>query len=257
MENSTITITFCDTAENHVGMEKIGENNENGFFLGDLLNFRKYFEKKHAIVKLIDLNYPIENLNIYPNDEAYILIVRRGIDILLENFNSSDLFDELIELNWDTKAKMYGRVVNKNARYNLCFSDFKQKPNYEQGKGRIIAFEDVPILNTIRKKLIKLIGISDIVAEGNYYYDVTKCGIGFHGDAERKLVIGTRLGASMPLEYQWFFESKPIGERIHLELNDGDIYFMSEKATGNDWKSRSIYTLRHAAGSDKFIKVKI
>ena len=28
---------------------------------------------------------------------------------------------------------------------------------------------------------------------------------------------------------------------------------MSEKATGNDWKKKNIYTLRHAAGSKKYI----
>ena len=27
---------------------------------------------------------------------------------------------------------------------------------------------------------------------------------------------------------------------------------MSEKATGQDWKKRNIYTLRHAAGADEY-----
>ena len=31
---------------------------------------------------------------------------------------------------------------------------------------------------------------------------------------------------------------------------------MSEKAVGNDWKKKSIYTLRHAAGIDKYISLK-
>jgi hypothetical protein len=43
------------------------------------------------------------------------------------------------------------------------------------------------------------------------YYDVSKCGIGFHGDAERIKVIAIRLGESMPLHYQWFQNSKPVG----------------------------------------------
>jgi hypothetical protein len=30
---------------------------------------------------------------------------------------------------------------------------------------------------------------------------------------------------------------------------------MSEKTTGFDWKSSSKYTLRHAAGSDKYVSI--
>ena len=28
-----------------------------------------------------------------------------------------------------------------------------------------------------------------LVAEANYYYDLEKCGIGYHGDAERRIVV--------------------------------------------------------------------
>ena len=34
------------------------------------------------------------------------------------------------------------------------------------------------------------------------------------------------------------------------------MYFMSEKATGNDWKKSSIVTLRHAAGSSIYTTIK-
>jgi hypothetical protein len=30
---------------------------------------------------------------------------------------------------------------------------------------------------------------------------------------------------------------------------------MSDKAVGNDWKKKTIYTLRHAAGCEKFTKI--
>ena len=61
---------------------------------------------------------------------------------------------------------------------------------------------------------------SDLAAEGNYYYDVNKCGIGFHGDAERKRVIAIRLcsGKCYPLHYQWFLKGDPIGKRAIVEL---------------------------------------
>lgn len=147
---------------------------------------------------------------------------------------------------------MYGRVVNKHARHNLCFADYSQDPDYQSGKGRVIAFNDVPILNQVREKLHLLIN-EYLVAEGNYYYDIKRCDIGYHGDAERKKVIGFRLGSELPLSYRWYLNSKPIGEKFILQLQHGDLYVMSEKAVGNDWKKKSIYTLRHAAGSAKFV----
>jgi alkylated DNA repair dioxygenase AlkB len=60
----------------------------------------------------------------------------------------------------------------------------------------------------------------------------------------------------MPLQYQWFLRGKPTGEPTRLELQHGDLYIMSEKATGNDWKKRVIPTLRHVAG-DSFIKKEV
>ena len=38
-------------------------------------------------------------------------------------------------------------------------------------------------------------------------------------------------------------------------LNTGDIYIMSEKAVGSDWRKSSMYTLRHAAGSNKYLSL--
>jgi alkylated DNA repair dioxygenase AlkB len=255
METQTITITFCDKAENHVGMEQLGKLAENGFNINDLFIAKEWFEKKEAITELICLNYPIENIEIFPDDEAYILIIRDGINYILNENKSIDLFNELINLNWDSKALMYGRVVNKHARYNLCFANHNQEPDYANKKGRIISFNSVPLLNKIKNTFPKILGHNgkNLVAEGNYYYDINHCGIGYHGDSERKKVIGIRLGATIPLVYQWFHNGNSIGKKIKLSLNHGDIYFMSEKATGNDWKKKSIYTLRHAAGSTKYI----
>ena len=92
----------------------------------------------------------------------------------------------------------------------------------------------------------------NLAAEGNHYYDPKKCGIGFHGDAERKIVVALKLGAESCLEFQWFLRNKPIGGRLRIEFSGGDAYAFSEKATGRDWKSSSFPTLRHAAGCEKF-----
>ena len=83
----------------------------------------------------------------------------------------------------------------------------------------------------------------------------------FAGDLERKLVAGVRLGPGaegMPLKFVWYKDGKPIGSEGHIILNSGDIYVMSEKAVGFDWKRRTIPTLRHAAGkaSCKYARIK-
>ena len=58
------------------------------------------------------------------------------------------------------------------------------------------------------------------------------------------------------MRWQWFKDGLPVGEPIDVELNDGDVYIMSEKAVGADWKKKSMYTLRHSAGAEKYRTLK-
>jgi hypothetical protein len=81
-----------------------------------------------------------------------------------------------------------------------------------------------------------------------------KTGIGFHGDTERVIVICITIGGGgdYPMRWQWFKDGMPVGKHIDIKLNDGDVYIMSEKAVGSDWKLSSLYTLRHSAGAEKY-----
>ncbi|KAI9364985.1 hypothetical protein DFJ73DRAFT_808884 [Zopfochytrium polystomum] len=148
---------------------------------------------------------------------------------------------------------MYGRVVNKHARWNLCFDAVAQEPDYEAGKGRIVAMRDVPLLQQLHAAVEGLLPpkTAGMKVESNYYYDAAKCGIGFHGDTERKRVVGARLGtAAMPIYFRWFHNGRAVGEKVEIPLYPGDLYVMSEKAAGSDWRSSSKYTLRHAVGKN-------
>ena len=244
----TITITWSESVENHKGMEIMGKQAENGFSEKDLCEcMLKFEEKKKGCCELYNLNEAIDE----ETESAFLLVVRGGINIMLEEISqtSKDLWDELIDLDVDKHAFMKGRVVNKKARHNLCFADFSQEPDYENKKGTVYNFEDLPTMFTLRDLLPKYINNSeDLYTEENYYYDLSlkEVGIGFHGDTERRKVIGMRLGETMDLQYQWFHKSKPVGNRIKLVLNDGDFYVMSEKAVGFDWLKKNTYTLRHA-----------
>ena len=53
----------------------------------------------------------------------------------------------------------------------------------------------------------------------------------------------------MVLCFSWHFQSKKVGEKLEIQLDSGDMYIMSEKAVGTDWKKRSIYTLRHSSAA--------
>jgi hypothetical protein len=262
--NKTFTLTYGDCAENHKGMQIIGKPSLKGYSLEDLHKFKSYFEEKGCVCEIYNLHKQANTDIALP--EAYFLLIKNGVNVILNEIGKTtdDFFIEQDSLPKDSKAFMYGRVVNKHARHNLCFGKTYQPPDYEAGKGTIIPFESVPCLEKIRTKfselseLYKISESSDheeLVVEGNYYYDISKCGIGYHGDSERNKVVGVRLGATLPLCYQWFYHGEHVGDNIRFNIDHGDIYIMCEKAVGKDWKKKNIYTLRHAAGCDKYIKL--
>jgi hypothetical protein len=226
---------------------------------------KEWFEKngntKAEVIDLVEscVGYWPEELK-SKAQRAHILIIKGGVDTILSSIGKTadDFFNEQASLELDKKAIMYGRVVDKHARWNLCFGDEDQEADYANGKGTIVSFDRVPCLDYVRLWLSEILSPKEkLVVEGNYYYDSSKCGIGYHGDSERTKVIGVRLGKEMPLCYQWFVENEPVGRGIKINLSHGDIYVMSEKAVGNDWKRKTILTLRHAAGCEKFTDISL
>jgi len=233
------TITFSDVAENGPGMQRIGHATKNTFTYGHLLDLHKVIPNS----TFIDICGPTDEC-----EQACVLVVK--------GFNKDKALEkELDDLNWDSKAIFRGTVKNKIARHNLCFADFSQEADYASGKGTVINFRYCPILSNVRFLVHETFNLNDLNAEGNKYYNPKKCGIGYHGDKERRMVIGIRVGEPINLCFQWYYQCKPVGERYVIKLNDGDLYVMSEKAVGTDWKKRSQYTIRHAAGCKKYTGV--
>jgi hypothetical protein len=249
------TITFGDVAENHARMQKIGTLHEHGYSVAALQALGEKLQHMGLTTEYVSLNqrWLCPNMQ-HPELEAGVLIIRRGVQHILGTDTTQPLQEEHAPLDVDKKAFMKGRVVNKHARWNLCFDDVDQDPDYETGKGRIVAYEHIPLTQRIREVIAEWTEDELLKGEANYYYDLSKCGIGYHGDGERRKVFAMRFGDSeqAPLYYQWFQNSEPIGDRIQLVLGDGDMYVMSEKAVGFDWLKKKIPTLRHATGCDKF-----
>ena len=255
--NEVITLTLGDCAENGVGMQKITRASchpLSGFTQTDLECIQQRMEEMD-----VKTEYVVLSSDSLPY--ASVLVIRNGVDALIGAGASEEMFSEQKSLEWDKKKRIYGRIVNSLARYNLCFSEESQEPDYSQGKGRIIAFQDVPLLNRFLAAFEEMVGEKGrhLSVEGNYYYDMKQCGIGGHGDMERTLCAGVRLGTpnvNTPLYYQWYKEGEKIGDPIAISLFPGDIYFMSEKAVGKDWKKKKVPTLRHATGASKYTQFK-
>jgi hypothetical protein len=246
------TITFGDVAENHAKMQKIGTLHENGYSIAQLLYIQEKLTGLGLETEMVDLNVGFNE----SFSDAKVLVIRRGAQYILGE-ETTELMAENDAQTMDKKAFMKGKVVNKVARWNLCFADEDQEPNYEDGKGRIVAWKHLPRMSRIRQVISEWTEDVLLNGEANYYYDISQCGIGFHGDGERRKVFAVRMGETMPLYFRWYQLSEPVGEPIELILNDGDMYIMSEKAVGFDWLKKKIATLRHSTGSSKFTGIKL
>lgn len=246
----TISLTFGDAGENHVGMEMIGNRGEegSGFSVDEVGRLCDEFGGEHVVFR-----------NPHSGEaEASIGIFRNFVGAR----DRLEMFTEMTSFDWDDKYfdTRRKRVLNKHARTNVMFIDgVSQEPDYENKQGRIVDSQQLPVFYEFKSKMFErfssCIGESKMggfICEGNNYFDNTKCGIGFHGDAERRKVIALRLGGAMDMKWQWFHQSMPVGEPYEFRFAGGDLYVMSEKAVGADWRSKSKYTLRHAAGCEKY-----
>ena len=185
-----ITLTGGDCGENHTRNQVIGTYDVSQRFDGPQL--------AEVAQRALDMGYKIEAkwLNgALPEalrdfvQGAYVLVIKGFID------DHDDIYKELVGLKWDTKAKMYGRVVNKKLRSNMMIADMEQEANYEEGMGTIHHFDTIPALEVHRQRLMELTGRNIAVWEGNRYADPDNThGIGFHGDTERNVVIAACFG---------------------------------------------------------------
>ena len=265
-----LTVTFGDRAENEAGMQMVGTRADSGVQPDQLRACKERLEGEGIACELKDLGALLkdtaERVHERVHDEALVLVIRRGVDALLgDSEGEAKAREELLSMPKDSTSLMYGQVRNKHARHNNTMADpplAPQEPDITNGKGTVVSFEDYPVMDRLRREVGALVTApTPLVGELNDYFDARTCGIGFHGDAERKITVGARFGSGangVPLKFTWYKHGRPIGYEGRIELNQGDVYIMSEKAVGSDFKRRSILTLRHAAGKDtcKYARVK-
>lgn len=267
----TITLTFGEVAESHVGMQKIGEMDDRGFSYSEIKRADKYFSSRGCETLLIHLNdflpeevddmteeHQLRKTETEEDQQAWIFVARNGLECLTGDSKGKAITTEMLMFEWDTKLYNERRkiVQEKRARHNLNFSTEKQKADFAHGKGTTVPWSEVPILTDIRSKLINAFGdaAKTLKGEGNLYFNPKNTGIGYHGDTERRKVIGVRLGKEMTIHYMWFYNDRPRGLNMSVLLQPGDVYCMSEKTVGTSWRAapKKRYTLRHAAGAEKY-----
>lgn len=255
-----ITLTAGEQSENHAGMKQYGDGlAETGFSIAELSAAEEKWEAAGCAAMLIRLDRELKGAAILGATPAAVLVVKAGVDKILAEHDKTadDLFAEQMSFQWDTTYwdTRRKRVLNKIARHNVCFGDTTVPPDIANKQGTIMGYDELPVTAAYRAGLQQFFGDKATTPEleGNKYYDVSKCGIGPHGDGERRRVIGCRLGAQIPLQFKWFHRSWSFGPVIDIDVRHGDVYAMSEKAAGTDWKKSSIKTLRHCAGASKYL----
>ena len=217
--NPTWSLTVGNGGENHTGMEFLGNLRKKGqgWDLDRLLYAKGILENVFGkTVELHNLNEAcLEGVTIpeasKPND-AYLMIVRDFLTPEVhEAFKAEMKSYEWDRKYWDTRRQ---KVLNKLARANVCYGKTGRVANYKEGKGTIIGYDQSPLVGKLLQTVEILMKDQDLIVEGNQYDDVSKNGIGPHGDTERVCVSCLRVGASMPMKFGMFWNCKVRGKPL-------------------------------------------
>lgn len=240
------------------GGAEFGEMRKQGFSVAELQSIADEVRSHGGEAELVMVSDALP-MELREEHEAATLVLRNGASKLLASETAAD--DLLVEHQgvrydrkfWDGRQR---KTKNKQARFNVVFGPSAMSASESFEQPTVVAMPSLPYLDGVRCALPNILGekATGLFAEGNHYYKKDS-GIGFHGDAERKIVVCLSLGGTSTLRYQWRQpgSSQPFGSPVDVEVRHGDIYVMSEKATGNDWKLRSKYRVVHGAGHSKYI----
>ncbi len=236
------------------GLEIGGGRRETGFAVSELITIKKNLEDKNYQCELFMLSDSLPD-TLRNANQAATLVIRGGAKLFLGEDAAEKLLLEQRTVQYDEKFFDRGQTKNKRARHNIVFGSKASAHSEDYSKPTVVSFDALPCLDVVRTGLEKELGAkaAHLLAEGNHYFE-SKSGIGFHGDSERKIVVCLSLGATSTLRYAWRMPgtSNHYGEPIDIAVKHGDIYVMSEKATGYDWRMRSRVRVVHAAGAHAF-----
>ena len=247
VENAVVT--FAGSIESdHTGTTY--GTKRRGFVLKDLINIAQLFPGKATIYKVPG------------GPDANVLVLR---DL---NINAQACFQEITaipEAYIDKHMWMYGKCREKKSRVNSNYADIQQEghmdhPDPKQRVPSLLRFG--PHLQKVRNMLtcISDIGVDTkhLYGEVNHYLkSKTIQGIGEHMDKERNMVIGLCLGTKVRyIAFQAYKGAMPIGPKLKIDLQPGDMYFMdiNAKGTGSIMKPHVKHHATGGTGSAKYLK---
>ena len=193
--NEAASWTFADRGENGPGMKIEGSATKRHLSVEDLELMGLHFEGTLAPVRRAVGKAEMFYLNPKLGDgapetePAAVLVCRNFADVMLGEGAADKCMFETARMKQrgqvDKQALMRGQVKNKNARWNNTIGVEAKEPDIAKGQGTVVAFADNPMLSSLEEVLRHFQMQGDhstrLIGELNLYYDVAKCGIGFHG----------------------------------------------------------------------------
>jgi hypothetical protein len=191
-----------------------------------------------------------------------------GHVLIVKGFGNPNIFNEICDTHKDYIDRhlwSYGKLKNKNARWNTNYADIEQKgditnPDPDKRVPSLVPFTKVPHIAAVREQLGNLPGVDtkNLYGEVNVYRKSTTIqGIGEHMDKEREMVIGLSVG-TMPrfICFQAYKGVQPIGRKLKIQIEPGDLYFMDiiGKGTGSVMKPHIRHHATGGTGSEKYLK---
>ena len=201
--------------------------------------------------------------------EAGVLIIRNGVTVLSSKKKpSAQLYEEQMSQvrNYDGIYFDKGKTLVKRAFKTMQFGSEARTASPDYSQATVTAFDAVPVLQKMGNLLQRLLGFdaSSFSARSNRYHTdrlepaddggKMKCvsGMGWHGDERTDLPSQSAclcLGEPGILSFVWRFPGHTKNcptSIVSFDVNDGDIYILSDKATGFDWRSRSLLRVVHS-----------
>ena len=179
--------------------------------------------------------------------DANVLVVKLPADV------ADGAYAEMRDsVKYSRYAFRYGRRVTSRSRNIAYVSGEPCGEDPESNAPEVVAWRDVPHCQRVREFLNDLLCDTEAVhAVAIRYADIRECGIRWHGDAERRKTLVTRLGPNSkrhPFWLMWYHNHAPVSDPIRIDIEHGEVCIPSEKAVGTDCKRYIIPTLRHATG---------
>jgi hypothetical protein len=184
--------------------------------------------------------------------EGRVLVVRGALLGTTDGLADAVALDleHVAHAQTDRMAIMRKKLLHRRARYSACIGETRVDADLANGVGVVLAFSTMPAVEAVRRYIGVIPETRDKLAELNYYFESTSY-IGFHGDSERPDVLGTVFGMSKDLVIQGFCRARPVGKRVTISLNHGDLYMGCEVAFGHHWSRErcrdDVIHYRHAA----------